>query len=602
VAGASDMRESNKLFKSNPKVNIHFIEIISILLLSGLEFYFLQSSCSVQRYQVTFARGLLNVCLLVLLNLVLLTLLAQLKMTIFLSLFLCASLAIINYYTICLHGSPLNIDEVENVFAAFDALSGYDIQLDQIPAIIVVCFCLICLILVFFKRNDKLPVKRFTLHRTVLFVAASIYIVLCYALPSAIRPKYVITWSWQNAYGTYGYVTCCIEDIYSRSKVIVEPDDYEMLETYNLAQVLSNKNNADRDGQILRKKVDPDIILILNETFYDLNRAANVELDEDPFVKIHSMDDLYHGYVVVPTIGGGTNRSEYELLTSNSLSIMRSNITPFNLLNLKDANSIVSCMNELGYVTIGAHPAIETNYNRNNAYFDLGFDQVYFKPDFKDVKCYRQYISDECAYSNLIEWYENSKEEGPVFAYLLTIQNHGDYAGINQAPELIHDNSGLFSDPDMTDEFITSVSKSDEAFFALTEYFKNSDRPVIIGMVGDHCPAFAKELLEVEHDDELDVLLRETPAYIWANYDLGIQDYDIGEMSLISFVPLMLKMAGIPNNPYYDYILQLKENVPIFTVNGEAYTSDHKRIPDGSEFLKTYQQLEYFNIKNTEWE
>ena len=98
----------------------------------------------------------------------------------------------------------------------------------------------------------------------------------------------------------------------------------------------------------------PDIILILNETFYDFSLTHDFSTDEPVTPYLDSLDDVIRGYVTVPTIGGGTNRSEYELLMSNSLYLMK-DILPFWALDLKGANSIVSLLQEQGYYTMAFH-------------------------------------------------------------------------------------------------------------------------------------------------------------------------------------------------------------------------------------------------------
>lgn len=579
------------------------LELSCILLLSFVEFFLLQLSCHIIDYKVSFPVILLNVALLVCLNTLIFSAIANLRSSVFLSYFFVSVISLVNYYTITLHGSPLNIDEIKNASTALNVMGDCSLQLDKIPAFIIASFCIVSLCFLFVKHKETSKSKHFSVARSALFLVALLFIMLSYFSPLKIRPKYAINWSWKYSYGTYGYVTCCLEDAYSRSKIIIVPEGYEKTDTYTLISVLSEKTSNNTNATLVKKEERlPDIILILNETFYDLNRAADLELDGDPLANIHAMEDIYHGYVVVPSVGGGTNRSEYELLTSNSLSLMRSNITPFNLLDLKEANTLVSQLNSLGYVSIGSHPESSLNYNRNKAYDDLGFDYINFDKDFKNIERYRQYESDKSVYANMLEWYEEVKGETPVFSYMLTMQNHGTYEGINPDPNLIHDNSGAFDDADAANEFITSISKSDEAFYELTQYFKDSDRPVIIAMVGDHCPAFAKELLDGEHDEVLNILLRETPAYIWANYDLGIEDHDLGEMGLISFVPTVLDMAGVPGNAYYDYILEMKKSIPILTVEGDVYADAYHKLSNDNEIVKNYQYLEYLNLKEPDWE
>lgn len=72
----------------------------------------------------------------------------------------------------------------------------------------------------------------------------------------------------------------------------------------------------------------PDIILILNETLFDFSLIHDFETDEPVMPYMKSLENVIRGYVSVPAIGGGTNRSEYELLTSNSLYLMK-DILPF---------------------------------------------------------------------------------------------------------------------------------------------------------------------------------------------------------------------------------------------------------------------------------
>lgn len=84
-------------------------------------------------------------------------------------------------------------------------------------------------------------------------------------------------------------------------------------------------------------------------------------------------------------MGGGTNSSEYEMLSSNSLMLMPS-ITPFNWLNLHKANSLVSNLKDLGYATLAAHPYTNSNYRRDSAWLTLGFDETHFQDDFRPRK------------------------------------------------------------------------------------------------------------------------------------------------------------------------------------------------------------------------
>ena len=131
----------------------------------------------------------------------------------------------------------------------------------------------------------------------------------------------------------------------------------------------------------------PDIILILSESFYDFDLVTDTQADADVMAVTKNLPNSIYGHTVSPHVGGGTNSSEYEMLSSNSLMLMPS-ITPFNWLNLYGANSIVSYLDELGYASIAAHPYTNSNYRRNSAWLALGFDKVYFEDSFPTEEYY----------------------------------------------------------------------------------------------------------------------------------------------------------------------------------------------------------------------
>lgn len=167
---------------------------------------------------------------------------------------------------------------------------------------------------------------------------------------------------------------------------------------------------------------------------------SNIRTDTDYMGAFYNMDNTISGHVVVPRAGGGTNSSEYELLTANSTYLMQG-ITPFQVLDMQDTASIVSNLKELDYHTIAMHPAFPENYVRNVQYPKMGFDEIYFLDSFTDKDYYgkRSHITDNCAYNNLIHWYENAlSKEKPLFCYLLTIQNHGELDTNPSENDIVH--------------------------------------------------------------------------------------------------------------------------------------------------------------------
>lgn len=226
-------------------------------------------------------------------------------------------------------------------------------------------------------------------------------------------------------YQKYGYLPCVVKTACMVQDIPIKPNGYH--------------EGCVNDIKIVNRHTDtktPDIILILNESFYDLSLLENIETDVPYMENIASMENTIKGYAVNPS--GGTNPSEYELLTSNSMKLLREKV-PFNTLDFSDANSIVTHLKQIGYHTVGAHCAPPTNYNRGKVYAEMGFDEIFFEDDLKDITYFgdRNYATDECMYQNLLSWLER-KDEKPQFVYLLTIQNHGGWDANKRGLDTVH--------------------------------------------------------------------------------------------------------------------------------------------------------------------
>lgn len=502
--------------------------------------------------------------------------------------------AVINYYTVELHGLPLTVHEIGNFKTAMNVLGDYNIVINRYVAIIIcISFINIILCIISCRYEQKIPRRKNIIRNLIFILAGTLGMYVGYFSGNPIKPKTTIGWTWKDAYRTYGYVACSVEDIVKAFHIYNVPEGYS---EEKLASIEIEYENADVQT--------PDIILILNETFYDLDVISDVETDIPYLDNFYKMDNVIRGYAVVPHSGGGTNNSEYELLTSNAYSIFNSSITPFNVLDMKKANSVVSYLNDLNYITIGAHAADAVNYNRERAYPDMRFDETYFIEDFENIEYYgkRKLITDATMYHNLYKWYESYAVNLPFFAYLLTIQNHGGWETNLQEEDTVHLKNSYGELDETINEFLSCIRLSDIAFSDLTAYFEQVARPVIICMVGDHAPWFASEIArEGLSEQEKKILERSTPFIIWANYD--IEDKDLGFISLNYLVPTLLETARVNLSPYYQYMLNLREEVPILTsygcyvdAQGNEYAYDEETTY--SEKVNNYFYLEYNNLSD----
>ncbi len=544
--------------------------------------------------------GILSVLTLAVIYFVLYAIFANLKTAGLILCILSTVIAIANYYVIEFHNSPLSFLELRNFGTAMNVMGSYAIEITpRVIGLLGLCAAQLVIVLLPLKRFQKQGVfgKRSWKRTIILLAAAALIVFVGYMGPAPIKPARVIVWNWTTCYPYYGYVPCTVETLAKSLNLIEKPEGYsdaayEAIEMPAAAEA----------------KQKPDVIFILNETFSDISVIKDFEVDQDYLSEIHSLDNTIQGYVVVPQVGGGTNKSEYEYLTSNSMALLMQSGAPFLSIDIKGAPSIVTLMEEQGYETTAAHPREGVNYSRDNAYPAVGFDNIYFDVDFQNLRYKRgRYCeSDESTYKNLMRWYEEQREanqaagdDRPLFMYCLTMQNHGGYNMSPASLDVVHAEGDFGGYESQVNEYLTGIYDSDKAFRQLVNYYEKADRPVIICMVGDHMPSFAKDIADSDaySEDELEKRLRTTPFVIWANFD--IEDANLGTIGLNSLAPRVLEIAETGLSPYYEYILQLSEDYPILTAYGSYYDADgicHSYEDEPVQEISNYFYLEYANI------
>lgn len=501
------------------------------------------------------------------------------------------AVGIVNFYTIQFRNQPVSTMDIQNIKTAANVASSYKFEPKITVVAALVLFAAAVFVALRLKKAEKAkkytPKKYFVRIAGIFACCFAFYYVFFFASWS-IKPKLTLVWSWRESYHQYGFLASSEELLAKSFNVVSQPYGYDEEALLSL-----EKTEDEKTGKNERT---PDIIYILNETFFDLkNVISNFETDVSYMPFIESLDNKIYGYSIVPGCGGGTNRSEYEFLTGNTLELMQG-ITPFSFLNLNDSPSLVSFLKSKGYQTYATHPAPSLNYSRGTAYPKLGFDLFEFDEVYENAESYgtRGYINDEEVYKNLIQNYEKMGEE-PRFMYALTIQNHGGWEMNDDSKDTVHTKNDFGDLTDDINEYLTCISLSDSAFEYLVNYYKNSDRDVIICMAGDHCPSFAPEIADEANTEFERFKLYATPFVMWANFEL--EERDLGYTSLNYLAPLMLKNAGLSLSPFYSFMCGLFEEYPVITSNGVYANCDYELKsysgPGCDKRIRTYLDMVY---------
>ena len=520
-------------------------------------------------------------------------------------------LALVNYYTRDLHGSAVMPEDVLNLSTAAEVMGSYTLQITGTVVAIVLLYLPVLLAAWLQARLcADLPKRAAPKARAARYAgcAAGIFAILYagYFAPFAPLPRSDAGWTWQTAYYRHGFLASSVETCRLLGDAVIQPAGYDEAALPDIAAA-ADRPNAETDDR-------PDILLILSESLYDFSLVTDLQADTELMPVINALPNAVRGHTVSANVGGGTNVTEYEMLTSNSPMLVPT-VTPFNGLDFSDANSVVGYLKSLGYTTMAAHPYAASNYNRDVVWQQLGFDETHFMQDFPTQETYgaRPYQTDSATYRDWQALYEAMPADKPRFSFLVSIQTHGDYTMNDDTQNLVHAAADYGAFDHTMDEYLSCVQMSDAAFGELCEYFTDlyarTGRKVIVAMAGDHAPSFVAHVSDpaLGQGSELTLLQRSTPFVIWANYPLPHADAaqnpadPLNRMDMVMLTPTLLEQAGLPLSDYYRYLLTLKDTAPVVT-GTQDYT-----LPDGTAaafgedaardaLVRGYFDLEYNNI------
>lgn len=512
----------------------------------------------------------------------------------FSSVFFCVW-GIADHYVWLFTGDALTITVLRSAGTALDVLHGYRLTLSvPILCILVGTAFNICLSLLLKKLcPDPIPWRR-------IWAPAAGLAVLCgaFALSSNALEKLdpAEQWTTRLDLENYGYPLYFYRQAVRTFHQIQRPAGYDE----GLLATLSSQSEPDAsvpDGAL------PDIVLILNESYYFLDDYADIDADVSYNENWSSLPNAILGRAVVPLISSGTNRTEYEYLTSNSMFLVSAH-APFNTLDLTEANSVVRYLERFGYSSCAMHDASQSNYSRGRAYPAMGFDRALFNHYFKESSYGERIGTDSSNYQDMFTAYLDGGD-GPRFMYLLSYQNHGGYEQNDESLDTVHTGQDFGEYTDDVNEYLTSVKMSDDALRDLTDFFNGVDRPVIVCMVGDHCPNIVPKLPARSDLTEKDreIVARSTPFFIWANDAFGpIEEKRDLLVTVSDLVPMVLETAGIPLSPYYRTILDLSEQFPARLSTGVYRDADGEygafaRDDPNYDLLAPYYFMEYNNLQ-----
>lgn len=326
----------------------------------------------------------------------------------------------------------------------------------------------------------------------------------------------------------------------------------------------------------------PTVIAIMNESFSDLSLYNGLGVGYPGPAQFNSLDSVVSGSVEVSVLGGGTCNSEFEFLTGGSLSFIGAGKFPYNEFDLSAIPSLPKQFSTMGYETIAIHPQAGSNWNRENAYKYLGFNQFLTIDDFPDAEYFHSGPRDAVTYDKIIELVQ--VDDTPKFIFDVTMQNHGGYE-LGYSSEALADVASIPGlDANMyaqVNDYLACVEASERDLVAFLDELRGIGKPVVVIFFGDHQPGLAGSLATafLPGEDATISAWRQyqTPYLIWSNY--GLQAGDFGPLSSTIGLPLLgsvaLNLIGAPMTDFQKASLTAMQEVT-------AYNAVGAQLPDGS--------------------
>ncbi len=250
-------------------------------------------------------------------------------------------------------------------------------------------------------------------------------------------------------------------------------------------------------GYPFNKQDNVDVVVIQSETFFDLDKYQK-KLGKKG-INIHHPDinRNFHyyqkhgisGMFYVPTVGGGTVNTEYEVMTGYGARYFQKGSIVFTSVLEEPTNSLAYYYKNLmeDVKTTGIHNHEASYWDRDEAYPNLGFDKyvdmsMFTKKQQKDV--FGAWMSDKTIFDRTRKELEENKDKNH-FLLAVTVQNHGPF---NDSREYIKVDNLTKRDNYQICNFAANLKYSDKQLKDFMDYIDKREKPTIVVFYGDHKP------------------------------------------------------------------------------------------------------------------
>ena len=488
----------------------------------------------------------------------------------FLISFIVLGISSVSNYLFKVRGVPFTFSDLYSIGEGMEIAGNY-LDTKMITGIVVgLGLVLGTLIYLFKKEKNSKRITSYSNFLLILIVIVSFIITLKDQQNN--KNMGYMRWDITASYKRNGYVYSTIES--GLKYIRVKPEGYSKKAIENIRKIVDKKEVAD-NRTINENK--PNIIFVQLEAFMDPTTIKEAKFSEDPVPNFRKICEKNKGYMAkVPTTGGGTVRTEYEVMTGNNIDYLTPGEIPYNtILKGKYYDSVATTLKNQGYSAHAIHNFQGNFYTRNNAYAKLGFDT------FTSIEYMNGYETNERGWVKdtiLTKYIEKAlrSTENSDLVYTVSVQGHSAYP--NDAIEKY--DFPIKVDGDLSDKdknqlyyYANQIKGTDDFIGDLMRMVNDFNEDTLVIFYSDHMPA-----LSIFQSEKFYLDAYEAPFAFYSNFE--IENFDFNKTEAYNLSTLAMKLAGVEYGPM--------EKLHAYLGNDKNYSKYEQLVEYDLLFGKSY--------------
>lgn len=434
---------------------------------------------------------------------------------------------------------------------------------DITPTLVLCCLFLLGSLFVMWMGNVHLTLlrRRFASGMAVLVLAANATVIVSPDVAASLfraagidDGEAVSSFAMNEQFQENNFIASLVKGSEDEVRKNVEtPERYSR----SLIEQWPMKGRQETDG------VKPNVVVVMSESYADMRRmqqwddANLLQVPDAPYAHFDALrQEGFAGECVVPTFGGYTTRTEFELTMGLPVHSMNDLTVPHMKLKDRPQLSVAQAFRDNGYATYYMHPFSGTFYGREDTFEQYGFDAMQFEDRLTvpgdDSQYYHRYVKDEVLFAHILTMLKQQKR--PVYIHATSMQNHQPYQDEGEQDQLQY--------------YLDGIACTDEALGKFTDALRQLDEPTILLFVGDHYPFFVGEesiYNQLNIHSENCASLYVQPYLLWSNVEMDFAQMPTQKVSAFYLPWLVRQQLGLSATALEQKILAQMEQTPIYT-------------------------------------